>query len=171
MDKTEWMADLDKAYTLERQAPWLVADIMVTGLDTFCHNRNDVANLYDEVSEQLEVARTTLMNYASVARKFPPHMRRQRLSLGHHVVVLGLDDSEAEYWLDQAEAGGWSIGKLQAEMRSTPEEREYSVPAEVLPALCSGVRRVFFYPNEAVFYANGVAVRVKSRSQLDWRIE
>ena len=115
--KSEWAEALESLNVARKMAPWEMARLILWGQQVFCVTKNDIMDLYDEVSEQLEVARKTLQNYASVARRFPPDEVRQRLEIGHHVVVVAMPADVADYWLDRAEDNAWSVMRLRQEIR------------------------------------------------------
>lgn len=54
---------------------------------------------------------------ARVCRDFETCRRRQVLSFSHHREVAGLPDADADYWLDQAEAEGWSRNQLRSAIK------------------------------------------------------
>lgn len=117
--KSEWAKALEEMNVARKMAPWEMARLILWGQQHFCTTRDDIMDLYDEVSEQLEVARKTLQNYASVARTFPPERVRDRLEIGHHIVVVAMPEDTAEYWLDQAENNAWSVMRLRSEIRKS----------------------------------------------------
>lgn len=127
-DKSEWAADLESINATRKRAPWEMARRLLWGIETYCTGDRDcVIDLYDEMSEQLEVNRKTLQNYASVARRFAPDQVRDRLEIGHHIAVVAMPLHIANFWLDQAEAGAWSVMKLRVEIRKaaqTPSEED-----------------------------------------------
>lgn len=55
---------------------------------------------------------------ATVCRKFLETFRRRKvLSFAHHAEVTALEPNEADWWLDQAEAEGWSRNQLRAAIK------------------------------------------------------
>lgn len=117
-DKSAWAQALEDTNLARKMAPWEMARLILWGQQSFCTTRDDIMDLYDEVSEQLEVARKTLQNYASVARRFPPDEVRERLEIGHHIVVVAMPADVADYWLGQAENNAWSVMRLRQEIRN-----------------------------------------------------
>lgn len=63
----------------------------------------------------------TLRNYASVAGRFDVSRRRDKLSFGHHAVVVALPIDAQDRWLDQAERYGWSVRELRDQIRGGRE--------------------------------------------------
>ena len=63
----------------------------------------------------------TVMNYASVCRRVPPHLRRAELDMGHHAAVMKLDEQGQEEWLEVAAAGTWTVAVLRRAIRGTRE--------------------------------------------------
>jgi hypothetical protein len=66
----------------------------------------------------------TLRNYAAVARRYEMSRRRDNLSFQHHAELCAFDDAEQDYWLDAAEAGGWSRNELRRRVRETGQHPE-----------------------------------------------
>lgn len=59
----------------------------------------------------------TCANAATVCRAFETSRRREVLTFSHHIEVAGLPIGEADYWLDEAEAEGWSVSKLRSAIK------------------------------------------------------
>jgi hypothetical protein len=59
----------------------------------------------------------SLMNMAYVSSHFEVERRRPGLSFSHHAELASLAPEDQELWLDRAEAGGWSVRVLRAELR------------------------------------------------------
>lgn len=60
----------------------------------------------------------TCANAAAVCRDFEETSRRRELlSFAHHAEVTGLPPADADYWLDQAEAEGWSRNQLRTAIK------------------------------------------------------
>jgi hypothetical protein len=74
----------------------------------------------------------TLRNYSSVAGRFDLSRRRDKLSFGHHQVVVSLPLNDADRFLAQAEKGSWSIRRLRDEIKAT--KAVAPAPPELGPA-------------------------------------
>lgn len=79
----------------------------------------------------------TMKNLASVSRRVEPSRRRDGLSFSHHVEVASLGPDMQDVWLDDAEAHGWSVMELRAEITKW-RGREASVPLPVLSVRATG---------------------------------
>lgn len=60
----------------------------------------------------------TLRNYAWVARRFPMHRRRDRVSFQHHAELASLPPDEQDEWLDRVEQHRWSRNQLRQQLRN-----------------------------------------------------
>jgi hypothetical protein len=70
------------------------------------------------VVEQMGFKRSTLYNWGSVCGAFEISRRREVLSFSHHEAATVAPENERERWLDLAEAEGWSVTKLRAEINA-----------------------------------------------------
>lgn len=125
--KSAWAEEIERVNQVRKQSPWDMARLMLWGIENLCHNKDDVIDLYDEVSEQLGMARKTLQNYASVARRFPAETVHAALEIGHHITVVAMPEEVAHYWLQRAEENAWSVQRLRQEIRAAsqvPDEDE-----------------------------------------------
>ena len=83
---------------------------------------------YAQAVSETGLAEQTLMNDASLARKFPPERRRLGLRPTHHAVVRSLPIAEQEQWLDRAEAEGWSRRELEQHVKGAEEPERHNCP-------------------------------------------
>lgn len=79
---------------------------------------------YAQALTETDYAQGTLQNFAYVARKVTPSLRRETLTYKHHAVVAPLDPPAQSAWLEKAESGEWSANalseKVQAEQGNPP---------------------------------------------------
>lgn len=169
---SEWLQMLDNLNEVRKQTPWEMADLMKQGIDAFCQDKNEIADLYNLASEQLEISRKTLMNYVSCARTFPPERRRERLEIGHHIAVLGMDEEVQDDILSKAESQGWTVAQVRKEVAAPSNDKPWIRPTEV--------ERLFYNdalplsidtPNKAWFMVGGRRVVAESSTEIKWRIE
>lgn len=152
MDKSQWAELLEMAFVLHIRTAWEIADLLVWGIDHFTDGSADqIADLYGEISEQLECSKKTLQNYERVARRFGPDNRfGAPLSLGHHDAVMGQSDELAYEWLQLAWSYGWSVSRLRVEIgagNDKPEPVELPNPIAI----------------ERAFYRSGIRTKVGKR--------
>lgn len=156
-----------------------MARLVLWGIQNYCGNKDDIADLYDEVSEQLEMSRKTLQNYASVARRFPQEDVFERLEIGHHITVVAMPDEVANFWLSKAESNGWSVQRLRQEIRNmaqTPSEDDDDEDADaarsaVMLALARyGINAVGDDKTLSMGFPDGKFINIGSSSKLDWRV-
>jgi hypothetical protein len=94
---------------------WRLADKIRDFLSQFGKNKEAVSALYDALVEHTNLSRQTLLNLASVAKKFPPDERSEALSISHHVALLGVvDEDQLDYLMDEAESKGLSVRTVRA---------------------------------------------------------
>jgi hypothetical protein len=111
---------------LRDRSAWGLGDWIIFGDDVYG----------EKMAQAVEItgrSKTTLENYARVARAIPPARRRRNLSFNHHRLVSARKYSpeQQEEWLDKAEANKWSVeefdGALNAIVLTDPGQ-------EALPA-------------------------------------
>lgn len=122
---------------------------------------------YSELAEFSGQAEGSLRNVASLAKRFPPHRRRPRLSWSHHDAVKGLPDEVGDALLIEAEGtehlpesagpdrhGPWSVEQLRAEAREWREQNAQKGNAtDATPA--AGGRRPGVQPVDPASLAEG----------------
>ncbi|MEU4244939.1 LmbU family transcriptional regulator [Actinoplanes sp. NPDC026619] len=114
---------------------WWLGDWLVYGEDSY-------PDRYRQAAEETALHYQTLRNYAWVARRYPPHRRRGRLSFQHHAELCRLGQAEQDRWLDRAEHFGWSRNELRRQLRGR-QSAEVSPPGpteEVRPGGRDGRR-------------------------------
>jgi hypothetical protein len=90
---------------------WCLGDWIVVGQSRF-------TDRYKQVIEAVGLDYQTVRNYAWVARRFELSRRRDTLSFQHHAEVASMPPADQDYWLDLAEAGGWSRNRLRQEIKN-----------------------------------------------------
>jgi len=106
----EWRHRGRRLTAIARWSPWALGDWIIAGERAFGERVDAVvAELGIETGEAAELAR--------VAQRFPPGRRRRGLSFSHHAAVADLEPAEAERLLVLSEASGWTVKRLQREVR------------------------------------------------------
>lgn len=105
----EWAALGDRLGVLGKAIQWAIGDWLNYGELRYGETYAQFADLTGYKPE-------TLMNMKFVAARVQPSRRRENLSFAHHTEVAGLAPSEQDYWLDCAEAEGWSRNRLRDEI-------------------------------------------------------
>ncbi|WP_425581936.1 LmbU family transcriptional regulator [Streptosporangium fragile] len=104
--------------------------------DWLLHGERLFPDRYKRAIEETLLDYQTLRNYAWVARRFPFHRRRDRLSFQHHAEVASLPEEEQDVWLERAERLKWSRNRLRNEIRASRRpEVGVDVPAKVTVTL------------------------------------
>lgn len=106
-----WVEIGETLGSMSRACAWWIGDWLNYGEDRY-------GETYAQGMEATGLAYQTLANYAWVARKIPPHLRRRELSWTHHLQVASgeISDELVEEYLDNAVAGGWSSSELREEI-------------------------------------------------------
>lgn len=176
-DKGEWALELESLNSLRKRTPWQMARLVLWGIEYYCVDKDEVTALYDEISEQLEVNRKTLQNYASCARRFPPDDVFERLDIGHHIVVVAQPEEIATYWLSRAESNGWSVSRLRQEIRNsgvTPSEEDEDPATErgvVLKLLAHyGIMANGDDKTLSMNFPDGKFINISANSDLHWSV-
>ena len=69
-----------------------------------------------------------------VAKKIELFRRRHNLSWSHHAEIAGMDDTEADQWLDRAEKKSWTRADLRRELKAAKRSTLPSYQAALLDA-------------------------------------
>lgn len=119
----------------------------------------------------------TLLNNASTARTWPHNERRQTSTLGygHHEALNSRSPEEREYYLDMAEAAGWTVSQLRAELfggrRNVTPGACVANPAAITDLFRLLDMPISIEPNRCTFSTAQGRITVESNSELIWRIE
>lgn len=175
--KDAWAALVEKAIRNEVLSAWDAADLIVFGIDTFTDgSRGQVADLKQELAEQLERSVETIRNYERIARRFPPDKRYYSpsglpLSLAHHDVVYSLSDSEAHSWLQEAWANGWTVARFRVEVSAGSKEPEPITlpnPVAIERAFYRAGIRMRAGPRRCTFETPAGTLVLTSESEMVW---
>jgi hypothetical protein len=106
-----WLTLGRQLYIVADSSAWWLGDWLVFGQHRF-------PDRYEQAIAGSSLNYQTLRNYAWVARKFPPELRRAELSFQHHAEVAALPEGERARWLDRAQEGRWSRSELRRRLRA-----------------------------------------------------
>lgn len=106
LDFDEWADVGERLGRLAGSSAWWIGDWVDYGFWEY-------GKKYEEALARTGLAAQTLMNLASVARKFEISRRREKLSFGHHEAVAALEMLEQEMYLNRAEQQGLSVSALR----------------------------------------------------------
>lgn len=111
-----WIDALQAQYNRYKRAGWDFIFLLRDGIDALPRNEHERAKLYQDISNQLNLAVHTLQNYVSAARKpYATLAQELDLEIGHLDAVLGLADDVAEDVLKLAAEQGWSVALTRKE--------------------------------------------------------
>jgi hypothetical protein len=102
----EWQDAGLKLGQIARSTQWWLGDWLNYGI-------NNYGEKYYDAVEQTGYDVQTLMNMASIAKKFEPSRRREILSWSHHETVAKLDPPAADAILEEAEQKEWTRERLR----------------------------------------------------------
>lgn len=111
---SEWKRLGDRLASTVNRGQWSLGDWRLYG-QRYTIDHPDGLRAIDQADETLRV-------YAWVCQAFPPDRRERtasKLSFGHHQIVAGLTENEADRWLDTAITAGLSKHRLHAEIRDS----------------------------------------------------
>lgn len=93
-----------------RAINWLIGDWLIAGVEKFGEQARDEANTIfrSDVDRFDPIVRT--------CRKFPEDRRHDRLSFGHHLAVVTLEDEEAQKLLSDAEERRLPVREVRREV-------------------------------------------------------
>lgn len=172
----KWAEEVEMAWTLTKRGPWRVGDLVMQGIDSFTDgSKEEVEELLDLLSEQLEVSKKTLTNYARVAREYHPDDRWSQLELSHHEALIRFSLAERQKWLQKAAESGWSVARLRVEVSAGSDDPDEPVP---LPNRVA-VERAFYRAGVQASIAKGHArfrlpsgtLVLTTEGELTWGVE
>jgi hypothetical protein len=111
LEMAAWLALGRQLHVVADSSAWWLGDWLVFGQNRF-------PDRYEQAIAESSLDYQTLRNYAWVARKIPPELRRAELSFQHHAEVAALPEDERARWLDRAKEGGWSRSELRRRLRT-----------------------------------------------------
>lgn len=107
----EWSSLGTKLCAGARAMNWLIGDWLIAGVEQHGQKARDEAN---------RIFRTDVERFDPIlktCRRFPEDRRHQRLTFGHHVAVMPVqDDAEAEELLKEAEQSKLTTATLRAKV-------------------------------------------------------
>jgi hypothetical protein len=112
---------------VQRASSWWIGDLLV-----FAGKR--YGETYVAAQDATGYKLQTLKNFAWVARKCPPSMRRPELSWRAHKIVASRPDNERRRWLDRAVREEWTSAKLALAVQDTPPDEPRLAALADLPA-------------------------------------
>lgn len=148
----QWQECMEEAQVWDGSVRWWLGDMLQQGESRFS----------EEYTQAIGTsAYQTYANCKWVAGRFADvSRRRENLSWSHHETVAGLEPSEADAYLTEAETEGWSVAKL----RAVKKEREQAVQqtpttltiVENAPDAANNIRQAAQEPSEALqtFFAD-----------------
>lgn len=102
----DWMQLGVFLHQMQGSLQWLIGDWINQGETVY-------GQTYEQIASMMGFEKTTLYDYAYVARRIDFSIRIENLSFGHHQIVVALEPDQQRYWLEQAAVGEWSIAKLR----------------------------------------------------------
>jgi hypothetical protein len=116
LDFNEWKDLGTKLVTMRSGNQWALGDWWAYGE----HKYGDRKKAVEEAGIRLHYKFNSLMNLATISRKFPPSSRNEVLKFTHHKIVAALPVEDRTKWLARAASMHWSVEKLQKAIQILP---------------------------------------------------
>jgi len=110
LTRSEWLEAGRTFALLERANRWWIGDYLNYG-------EKNYGETYTEALDLFEVEYSALAHYKWLAATYESCTRVQNLKWSHHRVVAALEPDIRQYWLERAEAHGWSERELKARVK------------------------------------------------------
>jgi len=112
----DWRRLMERLLETTDRALWSLGDARLYG--------ERFAKDYHEALDTIDASSRLVSTSGRVARAFEHMRRRRQLSFEMHEVVAGLETTEQDQWLDEAERQGWNRRQMQfafiAQIARTP---------------------------------------------------
>ena len=117
---------------MHNASPWWIGDWYNAGERAFGETASQARAISDRIAVHgNSMTPETVIDYASLARKFPPEERRESLTAFHYRTVRALEKPRALELLERAEREGWSSRDLKRNIEP-PTPKEPEAPARVI---------------------------------------
>lgn len=124
----EWLQVGEQLHAMDRSVLWWLGDWLIYGEQTY-------AQRFSKALELTGYSRERLREAQKVAAAFPPPERSARISWDHHKVAASLPRERRVEAIRTAEAQGWEVRDLRAEVaRIAAGAKEPEPQPNVLPA-------------------------------------
>lgn len=125
----EWGDQFTALCTIEELVPWAIGRFLLHGRTYFWESNQEWAGKKEEIATQTGKSLSRIENILVVARLWPdgPPVEYEGLSFGHFEAVTRFRDSDElmHYWLYMAKSEGWTVGRLQDEIKGDRETQKY----------------------------------------------
>ena len=109
----EWQQLGEVLQRFEASIQWLIGDWMAFGERRW-------GQTYEQVASATGYEVTTLYNFASVARSINFSLRSEKLSFGHHRLVVSMAPDLQRQWLEYGEVNNLSISQMRKAIEGKP---------------------------------------------------
>ncbi len=113
-----WQAALQFASAVEEASPYWVGDLLA-----YAEDRQDWREKFDQALTATDLARHTLENHTTIARKVKGRARELAPSHTHARAVTKLPPAKQEEWLERAGDEGWTVAELERALRAAERPR------------------------------------------------
>ena len=113
-----WLAYGEGLQRVDAAVDWALGDWLVLGENAYGETYSQAMAMWPEAKYK------TLANAKSVANRVERSRRKETLSWSHHEAVARLEPEDQVHWLAQAEANGWTVRELRAQIRGEPEPED-----------------------------------------------
>jgi hypothetical protein len=118
----DWEQEGRKLASADHDVKWKLGQWVLDGTPLHDDFEHDPMSTLDHAQSITGLARNTLKDLASTAKRFPASVRTDALSWSHHRVLINTrpesTDDQLRNWLEQAVENNWSVGALAREAKS-----------------------------------------------------
>lgn len=124
LSENEWKQVGHNLCRCKESLQFWIGDWVNYGQSAYFKNYDEVMDVFaKEGKGDYGYEKTTLENFASVAKHVPISLRREKLTFGHHAVVAGMEAIDQDVWLAKAVMNSWSIAELTREIRDKAKSK------------------------------------------------
>lgn len=119
----DWMSVSSRVVEVTGAALWMLGDLLAYGHANFQDThwgKRTPSELYERLARETGYAEGTLANARVVCSRFPLSRRRDNVSFGHAVEIVGRvkDPEQYEDWVDWVSESGASVRQLRERLRT-----------------------------------------------------
>lgn len=122
LDVIAWDKRGRELATADTDVKWQIGQWILDGTTIHDDFQDAPMSTLDHAESITGLARGTLKDLASTAKRFPASVRTDALSWSHHRILINTrpdaSDEQLKEWLDKAVENNWSVGVLAREAKS-----------------------------------------------------
>lgn len=124
LSEQDWKSIGHNLLRCKESLQFWIGDWLNYGQTSYFKNYEEVMKVFgDEGKGAYGYEKTTLENFASVAKRVPISLRREKLTFGHHAVVASMDELNQDIWLAKAVMNSWPVAELTRQIRDKQKSK------------------------------------------------